>query len=69
MSTTNPAPAPSGKGRDRSLAPTFALLASCGMAAYGFSAKSALWSYYVPAALMLASAIWALWPRIRGRAA
>jgi hypothetical protein len=65
MSTTDESPAPATtKGKDRSMVPTFALLVSCVLSAYGFSRKIDLWSYYVPGGLILASLLWAAWPRL-----
>lgn len=67
MSTT-PAPAPEKK-QDRSTVPTIALLLACGISAYGFRAESELLRWMVPAALVVASLGWALWPRRTGAGA
>lgn len=67
MSTT-PAPAPEKK-QDRSTIPTVALLLACGISAYGFRAESDLLRWMVPAALVSAALLWAIWPRRTGAGA
>jgi hypothetical protein len=67
MSTTS-APAPEKK-QDRSTVPTVALLVACAVSAYGFRAESDLLRWMVPAALVAAALLWALWPRRTGAGA
>jgi hypothetical protein len=46
-----------------------AVLAACGVSAYGFRAGEAVWQWIVPAALVAGAGAFAAWRSVRGRTA
>jgi hypothetical protein len=46
-----------------------AVLAACGVSAYGFRAGEAVWQWIVPAGLVLAAGAFAAWRSLRARTA
>jgi hypothetical protein len=46
-----------------------AVLAACGVSAYGFRAGEPVWQWIVPAALVAGAAAFAAWRSVRGRTA